>query len=205
MKLLAQGAEAKIYLEKNTIVKERVPKLYRIKELDEKIRKLRTRREINALNHAIKLIPVPKLIINGKEEREKKITMEYIEGKQVVEVFNVLSSAEQTAICEKIGKNLAVLHNNDLIHGDLTTSNMILKEKEVYFIDFGLSFIDQKPEHKAVDLHLLKQAFESKHYQHLGKSLKQIIDSYKKEAKHADKILERLEKVEKRGHYKIRQ
>ena len=41
----------------------------------------------------------------------------------------------------------------------------ILKNGKVYFIDFGLGFFSNKTEDKAVDLHLLKQALESKHYQ----------------------------------------
>ncbi len=203
--LIAQGAEAKIYKEGASVLKERVPKTYRLPVLDEKIRKQRTRREVSILEKAAKIIPVPNLIKTGKEEQTKIIQMEYIDGKKLVEVFNNLNEKEQEKICEIIGKNLAKLHNANILHGDLTTSNMMLKKEELYFIDFGLSFIDEKEEHKAVDLHLLKQAFESKHYQHLDKSLKQILDSYKKEARDADKILDRLERVEKRGHYKTKQ
>ena len=44
--LIEQGAEAKIFKENNLIIKERIPKDYRLKELDEKIRKQRTKREI---------------------------------------------------------------------------------------------------------------------------------------------------------------
>jgi len=79
---------------------------------------------------------------------------------------------------------------------------MILKDDKVYFIDFGLGFINDKAEHKAVDLHLLKQALESKHYRHFESCFKDVIDSYCKNINDKTSILERLDKVEKRGRYK---
>ncbi len=204
--LIAQGAEAMIYRveehDKVFLVKERDQKVYRLKELDEKIRKLRTRREVNILERAAKVIPVPKIIINGKEEAEKKIAMEFIPGQKLADVLNTFTEAQRINVCEQIGEQLARLHNEKIIHGDLTTSNMIFQEGQVYFIDFGLSFIDQKAEHKAVDLHLLKQALESKHYQHFEQSFAAVLRAYERTAANASLILERLAKVEKRGHYK---
>ena len=68
---------------------------------------------------------------------------------------------------------------------------------KLYFIDFGLGFFSTKAEDKAVDLHLLKQALESKHYKNFEKLYKTILKNYK----HKD-VLKRLEKVELRGRYK---
>ena len=79
---------------------------------------------------------------------------------------------------------------------------MILKKDKLYFIDFGLSYIDSKIEHKAVDLHLIKQAIESKHYKHFEKSFKAIMDEYQKQADNSKEILERFNVVELRGRYK---
>jgi Kae1-associated kinase Bud32 len=92
------------------------------------------------------------------------------------------------------------MHDKDIIHGDLTTSNMILKEK-VYFIDFGLGFNSTRIEDKAVDLHLLRQAFESKHYKHFEEFFKEVLEGYKL-SKNWKEVLNRLEKVEMRGRYK---
>ena len=101
-----------------------------------------------------------------------------------------------------IGKNIAKLHDADIIHGDLTTSNMILSGKEVvYFIDFGLGFISKKIEDKAVDLHLLKQALEAKHFTHWETLFKEVINGYSS-SKDSKLVLKQLEKVEKRGRYK---
>ena len=198
--LISQGAEAKIYLDKKLIIKERVPKNYRIKELDEKIRKYRTRREISILEKASKIINVPKLI----SFNDFKIVVEFIDGKKLADYLDSFDNKKRFWICKLVGNNIALLHNNNIIHGDLTTSNMILKGNDVYFIDFGLSFIDQKEEHKAVDLHLLKQALESKHYKNYNSSFKAVLDGYKENSNNYKLIIERLNKVEGRGRYKTK-
>ena len=93
------------------------------------------------------------------------------------------------------------MHNASIIHGDLTTSNIIVHDK-VYFIDFGLGFVSTKIEDKAVDLHIIKKALESKHYLHAEECFHYLLEGYTKENKDVEMILRRLEKVEKRGHYK---
>ncbi len=199
--LISQGAEAKIFLDNNLVIKDRIPKNYRIKELDGKIRKYRTRREINILEKASKIIPVPKLN-NNSTEKDFKVVMEFIDGIKLADKLDSFNDKKRNEICKIMGKQTALLHNNDIIHGDLTTSNMILKKDSVYFIDFGLSFIDQKEEHKAVDLHLLKQALESKHYKHSESSFEAVLEGYKEISKDYKQTLDRLDKVESRGRYK---
>ncbi|MBS3101486.1 Kae1-associated serine/threonine protein kinase [Candidatus Woesearchaeota archaeon] len=197
-KLIAQGAEAKLFLEGNKIIKNRFPKSYRIKEIDEKLRGFRTRREAKILQKLQAInFPAPKLLKN--DERENLI-IENIGGKLVKEV---LENSDYKKLCSEIGKKIAILHNNSIIHGDLTTSNMILN-KQIYFIDFGLSFFSEKPEDKAVDLHLLKEGLESKHYKIWEACFKSALDAYRKEAKRSKDILKRLEVVEKRGRYRAK-
>lgn len=127
LKLLAQGAEAKIFLEKkeNLIIKDRISKLYRIPEIDNAIRKRRTRAEIKLLQKASHIINVPKPKENNTES---KIFMPFIEGQKLSEILDSLPLNKQKPPMNKIGKNIALLHKNDIIHGDLTTSNMILVE-----------------------------------------------------------------------------
>ena len=197
-KLIAQGAEARIFLEDNKIKKERFQKTYRLKQLDNKLRGFRTRREakilekLNAIN-----FPSPRLIENDEKE---KLVMEKIDGKLIKDV---LEKFDYKKLCNEIGKKVAILHNNLIIHGDLTTSNMIYN-KEIYFIDFGLSFFSEKAEDKAVDLHLLKEALESKHYRIWEKAFNLVLESYKKEAKKSHETLKRLGAVEKRGRYRAK-
>ena len=78
---------------------------------------------------------------------------------------------------------------------------MILKNNKVYFIDFGLGYISHKYEDKAVDIHLLKQALEAKHFQNYKELLKEIFTGYSK-SKDSKIVFERLKAVEKRGRYK---
>jgi len=195
-KLIAQGAESKLYLEKDKVVKNRFKKTYRIKEIDEKLRKSRTRREAKVLQklEAIKF-PSPKLIKNDEKEN---IEIEYIKGNLLKEV---LEKKDYLSLSIEIGEKIAILHNNNIIHGDLTTSNMILNKK-IYFIDFGLSFFSHKIEDRAVDLHLLKEALESKHCRIWVKSYGEALKSYEKNAKHGKEVLKRLKVVESRGRYK---
>ncbi|MBI2105467.1 Kae1-associated serine/threonine protein kinase [Candidatus Woesearchaeota archaeon] len=193
MKIIKQGAESVIFLDKDKIIKHRVSKKYRIKDIDEKIRKLRTRSEAKLLQTA--RVNVPKII--NINEKEMKIEMEYLQGDLIKNIFDELKEKERLELCKNLGKEISDLHSQDIIHGDLTTSNLILKDNEIYFIDFGLGFISKKIEDKAVDLHLLKQALESKHYKSFPQSYNEILKHYK----HKD-VLKRLEKVEKRGRYK---
>jgi len=197
-KLIAQGAEAKLFLEEGAITKNRFKKSYRIKEIDEKLRGFRTRREAKVLQKLEAInFPAPKLINNDEKEN---LVIEKVDGKLIKDV---LEKSNHKNICGEIGKKIAMLHNNSIIHGDLTTSNMILNKK-VYFIDFGLSFFSEKAEDKAVDLHLLKEGLESKHYKIWEDCFKCAIQSYKKEARKSFETLKRLEVVEKRGRYRAK-
>jgi tRNA A-37 threonylcarbamoyl transferase component Bud32 len=342
-KILAQGAEAKIILSDNFIIKDRIKKSYRIPELDKKIRERRTRAEAKLLIKASKVINVPKVIrIN---EITKELIIEFIEGKKLSEHLDKFPLEKQKQILRQIGKDIARLHKEKIIHGDLTTSNMILvedktpnfnkllnelkklnlpkeeyvifgsaplairelrdnrdldllvskklfnkfkkkkdwrlrkfeqngeklerlekgkiemmrnlkpqkwNEKEIienpeiiqglsfiniknfiklkkkfarekdfrdikliqdylknknkptiYFIDFGLGYFNGKHEDKAVDIHLLKQALEARHFKKWKKLFQEFEKGYKSQNKEqAEKVFERLKKVEKRGRYK---
>jgi TP53 regulating kinase-like protein len=196
MQLIAQGAEAKLYRNKSILLKDRIKKSYRIKEIDEKLRKSRTRRESKILKKLEAInFPAPRLI---ETDRKEKIEMDFIEGPKV---RDILEKKDYLKLSKEIGKKLALLHNNEIIHGDLTTSNMILA-KEVYFIDFGLSFFSNRFEDKAVDLHLFRQALESKHYKIWQKCFDACLKEYLKNAKDNEEILKRFQKVESRGRHK---
>jgi len=199
-KTIAQGAEALLTQTSETILlKDRVKKSYRLPTLDTKIRKQRTKREVKILEKASTLIPVPKLLSSS----QNKIEMEFIPGKKLSSHLSSLPNSQAIEICKIIGKQIAILHDSGIVHGDLTTSNMILSpNNKLYFIDFGLSFFSIKAEDKAVDLHLIKQALEAKHFENSSLFSKTIISAYSSQSKEAPQILKRLEKVEMRGRYK---
>jgi len=198
--LIAQGAEAKLYREGNKLIKERIKKSYRHEEIDKKIRKQNTRREHRLLNKASKIINVPKIL--DYNETEHRIIMDFIDGKTLRDILDKMPTRKRLETCEQLGREIAKLHNENIIHGDLTTSNFIIKKERIYFIDFGLGFHSTKIEDRAVDLHLLRQAFESKHYQHYKHSFEAVMKGYKEESKQTKEILDRFEVVEKRGRYK---
>lgn len=198
--ILGQGAEAIITLKENVVTKERTKKSYRIPELDEKIRKLRTRGEAKILKKIHEKIRVPKVI--SESEKTKKIEMEFIDGEKLSSHLNNFEPKDQKEILKKIGKIIAKLHDSEIIHGDLTTSNMILKEGHIYLIDFGLSYVSHKLEDKSVDIHLLKQALEAKHFENWEELYRAFENEYKKNSPEGFKVLERLKAVEKRGRYK---
>ncbi len=199
-KLIAQGAEAQILLEKNNIIKNRISKGYRHKILDEKIRKSRTKKEAKLLEKAKNQAGVN---IPGVLKQDKfSIDIQYINGDRLSETLNTYTEKKQLQLMKQLGQQVSLLHTKDIIHGDLTTSNTILNKKDnkIYIIDFGLGFISTRIEDKAVDLHLIKQALEAKHYQNWEKLFKSFLSGYK--FNETSKVLEQLKKVEARGRYK---
>lgn len=234
--IIGTGAEAVLIQNGLRLIKRRIKKSYRLPILDEKLRKGRTKSEAKLLEKAGKLIPVPKVI--KVSDKNKEIDMEFISGLKLSESLDSLKNAEE--ICKTIGQQIAKLHDNNIIHGDLTTSNMIYvpednsntsdkivqrnpsnkkandtsnsnkspqnaaissQKGKLYFIDFGLGFISARTEDKAVDLHLIKQALEAKHFLHSSDFFKEVLEGYKHSANYKE-TLNRLKKVESRGRYK---
>ena len=137
--------------------------------------------------------------------------MEFIQGSKI---RDILDSSNCEEIGRKIAESVAKLHNYNIIHGDLTTSNMILSHTDktdeqsesirVFFIDFGLGFRSQKTEDKAIDLYLLHEALESTHFDILKKIWKIILETYKQSYDKAEQVIKTLSDIEKRGRYRKR-
>ena len=124
MKLIQQGAEAKIYLDNQTILKDRIPKSYRHPQLDKQIRTRRTKSESKILIKALEIgANIPKVISTDKFN----IEIEYIDGDKLSETLNNYDEKKQFKTMKQLGEQVALLHDNNIIHGDLTTSNVILK------------------------------------------------------------------------------
>ena len=198
MPIIAKGAEAVINLENNQILKERVKKSYRLNQLDEALRKKRNRAEAALLREARRAgVDVPQVL----EESDFSIRMEFIAGTKIKDAMKKDNCKE---FAEKIAVSVAKLHDRDIIHGDLTTSNMILKGDTIFFIDFGLGFFSSKIEDKATDLYLLHEALESTHFSVIEKAWKAILHAYSEGFSDADKVIKTLAKIEKRGRYRER-
>ncbi|XP_078365239.1 EKC/KEOPS complex subunit TP53RK-like [Oculina patagonica] len=209
--LLKQGAEARVYktefYKKKTIVKERFSKSYRHASLDEKLTHRRTTQEVRSMLRCRKAgICTPAVYF--VDYSTHCIYMEEIENCVTTRdhINNLLNAPSEESekslqiLAEKIGSSLAAMHNVDCIHGDLTTSNILIKEgyENIILIDFGLSFISLLTEDKGVDLYVLERAFLSTHpnTEHLFKI---ILESYRKKANKAEEIIKKLDEVRMRG------
>ncbi len=201
-KLIAQGAEARIYHDGSQILKDRFEKHYRIPEIDRQLRKRRTLAESRLLEKVAKIgIPAPKVV--KKDEQAGLLVMEQIAGRKLRDVLN-----RRNAVLygKRIGALVAKLHEHNIIHGDLTTSNMITNkdgpdENRLFFVDFGLGFVSTRIEDKAVDLHLLRQALESKHSDCWQQCFRACLHAYNT-YRDAKEVLARFGRVEARGRNK---
>src|SRR3989344_1740525 len=123
-KILARGAEAILIQSDSSLIKRRITKGYRLPVLDEKLRKQRTRSEAKIMEKLQGKINVPKII--KVDEKNKEILMQYIQGKKLSDFLDSFPISKQLSICREIGKEVAKMHDLNIIHSDLTTSNMIL-------------------------------------------------------------------------------
>jgi Kae1-associated kinase Bud32 len=208
MKILYRGAESIIYLDKldnqEVLVKERIKKEYRLDEIDNKLRKERTRKEVKLLTEARKCgVLTPKII--DVDYQNQKIIMENINGIRVKEFLNSTDKKNMEKISFEIGRIIGKLHANGIIHGDLTTSNMILEDNQIYFIDFSLGEMSKKIEDQGIDINLLFEALKSTHFKILKSCWSNIVKGYKQEYNESKKVLEKVEEIEKRGRYMDRQ
>lgn len=204
MELLAQGAEAKLFRDKEKVIKERLSKDYRLPQLDDSLRKFRTRREAKVL-HKLEEMKFPSPRLHEFCDKRMTITMDFVEGKKVRDVLdNENMKDDYQILAQEIGKKLALMHSKDIIHGDFTTSNIMKEARngELKVIDFGLSFFSDKVEDKAVDLFLLDRALASKHFQFYPEIFEQTLKGYKDTLPEAEAILARFEQVKKRGRNK---
>ena len=205
--LLKKGAEASLFLAtwhgKRVVVKTRLPKKYRPEKLDLTIRNYRTIHEPQ-LMHEAKKVGVPTPTIYMVDVANAAITMAFVEGKQVKQVLDALSKVERQELCVKIGELIGKLHTHGVIHGDLTTSNMILSaENGMFLVDFGLGDKTTELEARGVDLHLLKRALQSTHYHFADECFTSVIKGYAASvgADATEKILDKIKEIEKRGRY----
>jgi TP53 regulating kinase-like protein len=205
--LIKKGAEASLFLEdwkgRRVIMKKRLPKNYRLPKLDEQIRTYRTIHEPQLI-HRAKQAGVPTPTIFMIDTKTSTIIMEYVEGKQVKQVLNHYKEDERLSLCRDIGKLIGQLHQHGIIHGDLTTSNMILTSNgKVVFVDFGLGEYSAETEIQGVDLHLMKRAFQSTHFRYAEECFDAVMEGYANVVgrENAENVLEKIKEIERRGRY----
>ncbi len=205
--LIKKGAEASLYLAdwhgRKVIMKKRLPKKYRLSKLDEQIRTYRTIHEPQLMHEAKKAgVPTPTIFL--VDIKNATIIMKFIKGKQVKQLLGELPQTKRQCLCVEIGESIGKLHKHEIIHGDLTTSNMIQNsEEKIFFVDFGLGEKTDELEAKGVDLHLMKRALQSIHFRYAEECFNAVMEGYSKvcDAETVKNVLDKIREIEKRGRY----
>ena len=120
------------------------------------------------------------------------------------QVLLQVSRKEKRELCVKVGVLIGKMHRCGVVHGDLTTSNMILSgEGKIFLVDFGLGEKNTELEARGVDLHLMKRALQSTHYQFAEDCFKHVLKGYSEvlESKYTQKVIEKIREIERRGRY----
>lgn len=225
--LISQGAEACLYkgsyLGRPTIVKERFVKTYRHPDLDSRLTKDRIKAEARAIVRAKAAgVATPTLYMVNMDRRS--IYMEYVENSIVLKHFideNVSQKTDVEHIVDFIGEGLglliAKLHSKNIVHGDLTTSNVLLKNisdetwsdgkalNHFVMIDFGLARVDSTVEDKAVDIYVLERSLLSTHSE-VSTLFQKIYTSYQKHYTNkaqCKEIINKYEEVRARGRKRL--
>lgn len=186
-----QCAEAIVEIEGEFVYKRRIAKRYRVNELDRRLRKERTKSEAKLISEARrKGVPTPIIF----DVSEYVLVMERIDGALAREVIT-------EPISERIGELVGILHRSGIIHGDLTTSNIIVGgDDRIYFIDFGLAFVESSTEARGVDVHVFFQSLQGTH-ESSAELKAAFTKGYKRTFPQAAQVLKRVEEIERRGRY----
>lgn len=194
---VSEGAEAQIYslafLGQDGILKRRAEKGYRIREIDEGIRAQRTKSEARIMGLVSALgINSPIVLLVDRYD----IIMSRVSGRPLSSVLG--EKTVPRGVFSVLGGYAAMLHNNDVTHGDFTPANVLVgKGGAVCLIDFGLSEITNSVEQKAIDILLMKRSLNARDFS-------AFVNSYRKRCKGHAAILKRLGQIERRGRYKTR-
>lgn len=196
------GAEARIDLIQwnglLAIRKIRIPKTYRNESLDKRLRTCRTKAEVELLHAAMLAgVAVPEVFHANPEANE--IIMEFVKGTLLKDVKGCKLGR---TILETVGTFAARMHKKGIIHGDITTKNVIYANENTTIIDFGLAFFSDRLEDKAEDLHLLKQAIKSSGLDNPA-YFESVLRGYEEESgpKVSESLRRKIIEIERRGRY----
>ena len=184
-------------------MKRRVSKTYRITELDRRIRKERTIREATALSDAKKAgVRAPSIFEVDLEDFS--ISMSYLEGEVARTCLDKLPRRKRIEVLEEIGSQIGGLHESGLVHGDMTTSNIVVSNEDLpYILDFGMSSHSTDPEDRGTDLHLLTRSISTSHVVDSKWSERLIVRGYAERIGHREASLSQRKQREiaRRGRY----
>jgi len=152
------GAESTIFRTEQwgrpIILKWRPEKPYLLKEIDGLLRRTRTNRECRMLTYA-RALGVPTPAVHWADCANYMIAMDFIEGKQLKQLAAEVSFSKLHELCHQFGRTIALMHKGNVVHGDPTTSNVLIDTtSRLWMVDFGLAEWNATIEMKGVDLHL---------------------------------------------------
>ena len=193
------------YLGRDAILKTRFSK----SDLDKQIAKERTKSEARSLIRCLEMrLPVP--VLHDADLENCILTIEYIN--ESVTVRNYLDEALNSetfnsenilSLAKRIGHTIGRLHENHIIHGDLTSSNMLItkpyEKSKIILIDFDMSSEDSRSKPKADDLYVLEKDIFSTHPNSEG-FVESILSEYAKNTNQDSKaVIQKLDEVRQRG------
>jgi len=205
LKLVYRGAEADIYsgewAGEKAVYKIRKPLPYRLPELDLAIRHQRTVHEAQIL-HESKSAGVRSPSLYYVSTSESLIVMEEVAGPRLKSVLQT-SAPDRESVSSEFGTAVGRLHSAGIMHGDLTTSNVIVNEAGVHLIDFGLAIRSVKVEDHAVDLRLIKETLVGAHSEISSAVMKSFLEGYASVVgeRRAKEVSRKLVEIERRGRY----
>jgi N6-L-threonylcarbamoyladenine synthase/protein kinase Bud32 len=186
----ARGAEAVVTIGKDSVAKRRLSKRYRVPSLDARLIAERTRAEARTISLARRAgVPTPVI----RDVTGDTLVMERVEGPLLKEVLTAGNVREA-------GRMVGKLHAAGIIHGDLTTSNIIVRDSTCVLIDFGLALVSSEIENRGVDLHVFFQTLESTTADH--RPLQEaFVAGYSTEFPGYTDVLTREQEIGRRGRY----
>jgi len=200
VEVIARGAEAVLYLSDGVVVKHRIRKSYRSPELDEMLRTTRTKREARLLALA-KRAGVPAPVVLDVDLEEKKLCMSFIRGEKLSRLVDGMEEEELVRVFTLAGELAGRLHRSGIIHGDLTTANMLLSGKRLHLIDFGLGEVSRSLEAAGTDLLVFRKCVRSTHFNHEELIMDSFLSGYRRSFEQAEQTIERMLGIERRGRY----
>lgn len=166
MELFHRGAEADLFTSQlaswKVVVKKRIRKHYRDQNLDSMIRRQRTITE-SSLMHESRLSGVRTPSLFSIDLDNTTIVMMFIPGSLARDSLDTMNKEERIAVFTALGEQVGLMHRSGIVHGDLTTSNLMISEDVPYILDFGMAHRSIQTEDRAVDLHLMQRSITTSH------------------------------------------
>jgi len=212
-RVVYRGAEADLLRGRwcglDAVFKFRRPFIYRLKVLDDAIRRQRTAREAEMI-HDAKRSGARTPLLYFVDPANALIVMQWMKGRRLKEAVSSLPLEELERVFAELGGEVARLHASGIMHGDLTTSNVLLdndddksNDKELTLIDFGLAIRTTRLEDRAVDLRLAKETLTGAHSEVASKAYAALLEGYGGEVGPGEvrDVTRQVAEIERRGRY----